>query len=48
LATVEQAAKSLKDLRIAEIDELDMHLEEGKTIAYRAKIKVSFRYHGKE
>jgi dodecin len=47
-AAVEQASKSLKDLRIAEVEELDMHLEEGKIIAYRAKIKVSFRYHGKE
>jgi dodecin len=47
-AAVEQAAKSLKDLRVAEIEELDMHLEEGKIIAYRAKVRVSFRYHGKE
>jgi flavin-binding protein dodecin len=47
-AAVEQAAKSLQDLRIAEVEELDMHLEEGKIIAYRAKIRVSFRYHGKE
>jgi flavin-binding protein dodecin len=45
-AAVEQAAKSLQDLRIAEVEELDMHLEEGKIIAYRAKIRVSFRYHG--
>jgi dodecin len=47
-AAVEQASKSLKDLRIAEVEELDMHLEEGKIIAYRVKIRVSFRYHGKE
>jgi len=47
-AAVEQAAKSLQDLRIAEVEELDMHLEEGKIIAYRAKVRVSFRYHGKE
>ncbi len=45
---VEQASKTLKDLRIAEIEELDMHLENGKIIAYRAKVRLSFRYHGKE
>jgi dodecin len=47
-AAVEQAAKSLNDLRIAEVEELDMQLEEGKVVAYRAKLRVSFRYHGKE
>jgi len=47
-AAVEQASKTLKDLRIAEVEELDMHLEEGKIIAYRAKVRVSFKYHGKE
>jgi flavin-binding protein dodecin len=47
-AAVEQASKSLRDLRIAEIEELDMHLENGKIIAYRAKVRISFRYHGKE
>jgi hypothetical protein len=41
---VETAAKSLQDLRIAEVVELDMQLEEGKVIAYRAKIKISFKY----
>ena len=45
-AAVELAGKSLRDLRIAEIVQLDMHLEEGKVIAYRAKVKVSFKYHG--
>lgn len=47
-AAVERAAKTLKDLRIAEIEELDMHLEDGKIIAYRAKVKVSFKYHDEE
>ena len=47
-AEVEQAAKTLRDLRIAEVEELDMQLENGKIIAYRAKVRVSFRYHGKE
>jgi flavin-binding protein dodecin len=44
-AAVETAAKSLRDLRIAEVVELDMQIEEGKVHAYRAKVKVSFRYH---
>ena len=45
---VEQAAKSLQDLRIAEVEELDMQIDNGKVLNYRAKIRVSFRYHGKE
>ena len=48
LAAVEQAAKSLRDLRIAEVEELDMQIENGKITNYRAKVRVSFRYHGKE
>ena len=44
LAAVATAAKSLKDLRIAEVIELDMQLEDGKVSAYRAKVKVSFKY----
>jgi hypothetical protein len=44
-AAVETAAKSLHDLRIAEVIELDMLLEEGKVAAYRAKVKLSFKYH---
>jgi flavin-binding protein dodecin len=43
-AAVATAAKSLKDLRIAEVVELDMQLEDGKVSAYRAKVKVSFKY----
>jgi len=43
-AAVEKAAKSLRDLRIAEIVELDMQIENGKVVAYRAKVKVSFKY----
>ncbi len=42
---VEQAAKSLRDLRIAEVGELDMQIENGKVKAYRARVKVSFKYH---
>ncbi len=41
---VETAAKSLRDLRIAEIVQLDMQLEDGNVVAYRAKIKLSFKY----
>lgn len=41
---VETAAKSLRDLRIAEVVQLDMHIEDGKVMAYRAKIKLSFKY----
>jgi len=47
-AAVETAAKSLRDLRIAEVVKLDMQLEDGKVIAYRAKVKVSFKYHQEE
>ncbi len=41
---VEKAAKSLRGLRIAEIVELDMQIDNGKVAAYRAKVKVSFKY----
>ncbi len=47
-AAVERAAKSLRDLRIAEVVQLDMQLDDGKVQAYRAKVKVSFKYEGKE
>jgi hypothetical protein len=43
---VERAAQSLRDLRIAEVVELDMLLDNGKVTAYRAKVKVSFKYEG--
>jgi len=41
---VDQAAKSLRDLRIAEVVEMDLQIDEGKVRAYRTKIKVSFKY----
>ena len=47
-AAVEAAAKSLRDLRIAEVEELDMQLENGKISNYRAKVRISFKYEGKE
>jgi flavin-binding protein dodecin len=45
-AAVERASQSLRDLRIAEVAELDLQLENGQVIAYRAKVKVSFKYEG--
>jgi flavin-binding protein dodecin len=45
-AAVEKAAQSLRDLRIAEVVELDMQIEDGKVHTYRAKVKVSFKYGG--
>ncbi len=43
-AAVELASKTLRDLRIAEIVELDMQLQDGKVRTYRAKVKLSFKY----
>ena len=45
-SAVERASQSLRDLRIAEVVELDMQLDDGKIRAYRAKVKVSFKYEG--
>jgi flavin-binding protein dodecin len=47
-AAVELASKSLRDLRIAEVSQLDLQIEDGKVKAYRAKVNVSFKYEGKE
>lgn len=44
---VNEAGKTLRDLRIAEVIELDMQVDDGKVIAYRAKIKLSFRVENK-
>jgi dodecin len=41
---VDQAAKTLRDLRIAEVVEMDIQIDEGKVRAYRTKIKLSFKY----
>ncbi|HZV53823.1 MAG TPA: dodecin family protein [Rhodocyclaceae bacterium] len=43
---VESAAKTLRDLRVAEITKLDMKLDDGKVVAYRARVSVSFKYEG--
>ncbi len=45
-AAVARASESLRDLRVAEIAELDMQIKDGKVEAYRAKVKVSFKYEG--
>jgi len=45
-AAVERASKSLRDLRVAEVAELDMVVEDGAVAAYRAKVNVSFKYEG--
>ena len=47
-AAVNTASGSLRDLRIAEVSELDMQLKDGKVEAYRAKIKISFKYEGSQ
>jgi dodecin len=43
---IERASRSLRDLRVAEVKELDLQLEDGKVVAYRTKIKVSFKFEG--
>ena len=43
-AAVELASQSLRDLRVAEVSELDMQLKDGAVQSYRAKVKVSFKY----
>jgi dodecin len=47
-AAVERASQTLRDLRVAEVSELDMHLKDGKVESYRAKVKVSFKYEEKD
>ena len=45
-AAVQRAGKSLRDLRIAEVAQLDLQIEKGKVKAYRARLKVSFKFEG--
>ena len=47
-SAVETASKSLRDLRIAEVEEMDMQIENGKVVSYRVKVRVSFKYEGQE
>ncbi|MEO8200958.1 MAG: dodecin family protein [Gemmatimonadota bacterium] len=46
-AAVKRASQTLRDLRVAEISQLDMQMKDGKIQSYRAKVKVSFKYEGK-
>jgi flavin-binding protein dodecin len=46
-AAIQRASKSLRDLRVAEVTQLDMTMDNGKVKAYRAKVKVSFKFEGK-
>ena len=41
---VEVAAKTLDEIRVAEVKELDMRVEKGKVVEYRAKLRISFKY----
>lgn len=45
---IETSTKSLRDLRIAEVDQLDMPIENGKIVEYRARVKFSFKYEGSD
>ena len=45
---VEKAAQTLRDLRIAEVEQLDLKVENGKVVAYRARVNLSFKYGGGE
>ena len=46
-AAIKRAAKTLRDLRVAEVKQLDMVITDGKIEAFRAKLSVSFKYEGK-
>ncbi len=45
-AAVKKASETLRDLRVAEVSQLDIHIKDGKIETYRAKVKVSFKYTG--
>jgi dodecin len=45
-AAVARASQTLRDLRIAEVEQLDIQLEDGKAMLYRAKVRLSFKYEG--
>jgi flavin-binding protein dodecin len=45
-SAIDTAGKSLRDLRIAEVADLDVQIQDGKVSAYRARVKVSFKYEG--
>jgi hypothetical protein len=48
MAAVERASRTLRDLRIAEVLQMDLQIEDGKVRAYRTKVKVSFKYEDKD
>jgi hypothetical protein len=45
---IETSTKSLRDLRVAEVSKLDMRIEQGKIVEYRARVKLSFKYEGSD
>jgi flavin-binding protein dodecin len=45
-AAVNRASQTLRDLRIAEVEQLDMQIEDGKVVTYRARVRLSFKYEG--
>ena len=45
-AAIKRASRTLRDLRVAEVSQLDIQLEDGKVKSYRAKVKLSFKYEG--
>jgi flavin-binding protein dodecin len=44
-SALEEAAKHLEDLRVAEVEQLDIRMQENKVVEYRARVRASFRYH---
>ncbi len=46
IAAVDRAGKTLRDLRIAQVVEQDIHIEDGKVSAFRIRLKVSFKFEG--
>jgi flavin-binding protein dodecin len=47
-AAVFRASQSLRDLRVAEVTEMDLQIQDGRVLAYRTKLKVSFKYEGSD
>ena len=45
-SAIAKASETLRDLRVAEVVELDMHIKDGKIECYRAKVRVSFKFEG--
>ena len=43
---IKKASKTLRDLRIAEVSQMDMHIKDGKVESYRTKVKISFKFEG--